>query len=213
MKNIFILNGGQAFAHSGGKFNHSLVEWDKTYFTPENGFQLKITDINQPYELMEEVEKFVWADVIIYHTPVWWFGLPHKLKEYIDTVFTAGHRNGLYYSDGRKKETPAINYGTGGSLHGRVYMLTTTWNAPETAFTLPGEFFHQNTVDDGVMFGFHRMNAFTGMDALGSFHFHDLEKNATPERISGYHRDYLAHLAQQIPVPSMEQILIPSIAS
>lgn len=194
MAKIFIINGGQHFAHSGGKFNKTLVEWDKTYFTAANGFELKTTDINKPYELAEEVEKFVWADTIIYHTPVWWFGLPHKFKAYLDTVFTAGHRKGIYYSDGRKEHNPDINYGTGGSLHGKRYMLTTTWNAPATAFTLPGEFFNQTSVDDGVMFGFHRMNAFTGLEKTESFHFHDLEKNATAERINNYYQQYIKHL-------------------
>ncbi len=196
MKKVFIINGGQHFAHSGGKFNHTLTQWDQQFFTPQNGFELKITDINNPYDLQEEVDKFVWADIVIYHTPVWWFGLPFKFKEYLDVVFTAGHRKGIYYSDGRKKDTPEINYGTGGSLHGRSYMLTTTWNAPETAFTLPGEFFNQTSVDDGVMFGFHRMNAFTGMQRINGFHFHDLEKNATPNRIQNYYEKYTAHLAK-----------------
>jgi NADPH dehydrogenase (quinone) len=137
VKKIFVINGGQHFAHSGGKFNHTLTGLDSTYFTEENGFLLQVTDINQPYDPDDEVKKFVWADVVVYHTPVWWFSMPHKLKEYIDIVFTAGHRKGLYRSDGRKNETPEINYGTGGTLHGRKYMLTTTWNAPDTAFTLP----------------------------------------------------------------------------
>ncbi|WEK36475.1 MAG: NAD(P)H-dependent oxidoreductase [Candidatus Pseudobacter hemicellulosilyticus] len=199
MQKIFVINGGQHFAHSGGKFNKTLVEWDTAYFSPENGFELTTTDINEAYDPVAEVEKFTNADIVIYHTPVWWFGLPHKFKEYLDKVFTAGHRKGIYYSDGRKKETPHLNYGTGGEMHGRSYMLTTTWNAPETAFTLPGEFFRQTSVDDGVMFGFHRMNAFTGMDKLDSFHFHDLEKNATPERIRNYQQQYLAHLQALIP--------------
>jgi modulator of drug activity B len=198
MTKIFIINGGQHFAHSGGKFNQTLVQWDKSFFTPDSGFKIQTTDINEPYDLDDEVSKFVWADVVIYHTPVWWFGLPHKFKEYLDTVFTAGHRKGIYYSDGRKRESPEINYGTGGSLHGRHYMLTTTWNAPETAFTLPGEFFHQKSVDEGVMFGFHRMNAFTGMKQLDGFHFHDLEKNATPERIQDYFERYTFHLSETI---------------
>lgn len=197
MQKVFIINGGQHFAHSGGAFNKTIVGWDTTFFTEENGFEVKITDINEPYDLISEVEKFVWADVVIYHTPVWWFGLPYKFKEYLDTVFTAGHRTGIYYSDGRKKENPEINYGTGGSLTGRKYMLTTTWNAPETAFTLPNEFFSQTSVDDGVMFGFHRMNAFTGMKKINGFHFHDLEKNATPERVEDYRLRYLNHLQHQ----------------
>lgn len=197
MTKIFVINGGQQFAHSGGAFNQTLVDWDKEFFTAENGFELQVTDINEAYNAADEVQKFVWADVVVYHTPVWWFGLPHKLKEYLDVVFTVGHRNGIYYSDGRKKDSPEINYGTGGLMHGRQYMLTTTWNAPETAFTLPGEFFKQTSVDDGVMFGFHRMNAFTGMQPLHSYHFHDLEKNATPERISIYAKGYKQHLLAQ----------------
>ena len=194
MKKVFVINGGQHFAHSGGKFNHTIVAWDKQFFTAENGFELKTTDINDDYDLAEEVEKFVWADVVIYHTPVWWFSMPHKFKQYIDTVFTAGHRKGIYYSDGRKSDNPERNYGTGGSLQGRNYLLTTSWNAPETAFTLENEFFNQTSVDDGVMFGFHRMNAFTGMEKMDSFHFHDLKKNGSPERIENYRQNYLTHL-------------------
>jgi modulator of drug activity B len=198
MKKIFVINGGQHFAHSGGKFNKTLIDWDQIFFNKENGFELNITDINEPYIADEEVEKFVNADIIIYHTPIWWFGVPHKFKEYLDMVLTAGHRKGIYYSDGRKSENPDLNYGKGGSMQGKKYMLTTTWNAPETAFILEGEFFNQTSVDNGVMFGFHRMNAFTGMEKIEGFHFHDLEKNATPERISNYQSLYLEHLANKI---------------
>jgi len=202
LKKIFIINGGQRFAHSGARFNKTIVGWDESFFTAENGFDLRVTDISEPYDLHDEVEKFVWADIVIYHTPVWWFGLPHKFKEYIDRVFTAGHRTGMYYSDGRKRENPSLNYGTGGTLHGRRYLLTTTWNAPETAFTLPGEFFGQRSVDNGVMFGFHRMNAFVGMKPLQSFHFHDVEKNATTERMEQFRQQYLAHLDDVLAVDS-----------
>lgn len=31
MKNIFVINGGQHFAHSGGKFNNTLTNWDSTF--------------------------------------------------------------------------------------------------------------------------------------------------------------------------------------
>jgi modulator of drug activity B len=60
--------------------------------------------------------------------------------------------------------------------------VTTSWNAPEEAFTIPGEFFNQKSVDEGPLFGFHRMNAFTGMEPLESKHFHDIEKNADVEK-------------------------------
>lgn len=198
MKNILVINGGQHFAHSGGKFNKTLLEIDKTIFTAENGFDLKYTDINEPYDLQEEVAKFVWADIVIYHTPIWWFSMPYELKAYFDKVFTAGHRKGIYYSDGRKSDQPDINYGTGGMMQGKQYMLTTTWNAPETAFTLPGEFFGERSVDEGVMFGFHRMNAFVGMQPLESIHFHDMEKNVTEQKITDYSDRYRQHIQAQL---------------
>ncbi|RAJ05366.1 modulator of drug activity B [Chitinophaga skermanii] len=191
MKKIFIINGGQKFGHSGGYFNASLAEATVAYFE-ENGYEVKTTNINDTYNPDEEVQKYVWADVVIYHTPIWWFQVPHGLKQYIDVVFTAGHAAGIYHSDGRSADNPAINYGTGGMLQGKQYMVTTSWNAPKEAFTLPGEFFNQTSVDEGVLFGFHRMNAFIGMKPLKGIHFHDVEKNADFNRdIKNYHE----HLA------------------
>ena len=178
MKKILIINAGQNFGHSGGKFNNTVTEETLAFFRDQDDIEVMQTVISNGYKPVEEVEKFVWADVIIYHTPIWWFQLPHGFKKYIDEVFTAGHQKGIYHSDGRSSDNPKINYGTGGMLHGRSYMLTTSWNAPETAFTLPGEFFDGHSVDEGALFGFHRMNAFTGMQPLKSFHFHDIEKNA-----------------------------------
>lgn len=193
MKNIFIINGGQHFAHSGGAFNKTLTNWTVDFLST-NDFEVRVTDINDEFVAEDEVENFKWADLIIYNTPIWWFQVPNRLKKYIDEVFTAGHQNGIYSSDGRSSKNPAINYGTGGLMHGKNYMVNTTWNAPDTAFTLPGEFFNETSVDDGVLFGFHKMNAFTGMSKIQGFHFHDLEKNATAERIANYYTDYMNHL-------------------
>ncbi|SFW19240.1 NAD(P)H-dependent oxidoreductase [Chitinophaga sancti] len=188
MKKIFVINGGQVFGHSGGRFNKTIAEASQAFFGDKEGYEVRYTDINSKYVPEKEVENFVWADAVIYHTPVWWFGLPHEFKKYLDVVFTAGQGKGIYRSDGRKAENPAINYGTGGMLHGRKYLLTTSWNAPATAFTLPGEFFQEKSVDEGVLFGFHRMNAFTGMTPLESLHFHDVEKNADINKdLNRYH--------------------------
>ena len=193
--NVFIINGGQTFAHSGGMFNNTLTGWTVEVMK-EKGFAYRVTNINDAFDPMAEVENFKWADVIIYHTPIWWFQLPNGMKRYIDEVFTAGHDNGIYRNDGRSRKNPDVNYGTGGLMQGKRYMVTTSWNAPQTAFTLEGEFFDRRTVDEGVLFGFHKMNQFVGMTRIEGFHFHDLEKNATPERIAEYHKAYVAHINQ-----------------
>lgn len=198
MTRIFIINAGQQFGHSGGGYNNEVTAATEAFFKGQNGFEIKVTHIDKGYDPAAEVEKFTWADVVIYHTPIWWFQLPYGFKKYIDEVFTEGHQKGIYHSDGRHTENPDINYGTGGQLHGRRYLLTTSWNAPATAFTLPGEFFNEQTVDEGPLFGFHRMNAFTGMRPLKSHHFHDVEKNAD------LHRDlvlYRKHLEEIFTIP------------
>lgn len=194
MKKIFIINGGQKFGHSGGRFNETIAKASLEFFESNPKFQVKTTNINDEYNPKEEVEKFVWADVIIYHTPIWWFQLPHGFKKYIDVVFTEGHAKGIYKSDGRSAENPTINYGTGGMLIGKQYMLTTSWNAPKEAFTLPGEFFNQHSVDEGPLFGFHRMNAFVGLQPLQSMHFHDIEKNANVEKDLEKYQNHLEQL-------------------
>lgn len=191
MKKIFIINAGQNFGHSSGRFNNTITAETLAFFENLENTEVIKTDIDKGYDPAEEVSKFVWADVVIYHTPIWWFQLPNGFKKYIDEVFTAGHQKGIYHSDGRSAENPKINYGTGGMMHGKHYMLTTTWNAPETAFTLPGEFFNEHSVDEGPLFGFHRMNAFTGMNPLKSFHFHDVEKNADIKRDMTNYREHL----------------------
>lgn len=196
MKKILIINGGQVFAHSGGKFNETVTTWTHDYFADRPETEVKVVNINDNYIPDNEVEKFVWADLIIYHVPIWWFSMPYKLKEYFDIVLTAGHQKGIYENDGRsrKKDNPKLHYGTGGLLQGRKYMLTTSWNAPTEAFTVPNEFFEQHSVDDGVMFGFHKMNQFIGMTRIDGFHFHEMEKSVTPEHIDEYHKEYIEHL-------------------
>ena len=193
MKNIFIINGGQTFAHSGGSFNKTITNWTKEVLEKEK-FEIRISNVNDDFDAFEEAENFKWADIIVYHFPIWWFQVPNRLKFYIDEVFTAGHNNGIYKNDGRSRVNPRINYGTGGLMHGKQYFVTTSWNAPQTAFTMEGEFFDQHSVDEGVLFGFHRMNAFTGMKLLGTFHFHDMEKSASKERIDLYETEYKSYL-------------------
>lgn len=193
MTKIFIINAAQTFAHSGGKLNVFLAEKTAEFFQKQPNFEVKITSIEQGYDLAAEVEKYLWADLIIYHTPVWWFQLPFGFKAYIDKVFSEGYGK-IYKSDGRTSADPKRNYGKGGLLQGRKYMLVSTWNAPEEAFTLEGEFFNQKSVDEGTFFGFHRMNAFIGLEQKQSFHFHDVMKNPDLENTLPV---YFKHLENQ----------------
>lgn len=201
MPKVFIINGAQAFNESKGLFNKMLAEWTEEALQ-KIGFEVRTTHVENGYELEQEIENFTWADAVVVHTPIWWFQLPHKLKEYIDLVFQNG-RGKIYKSDGRTRSNPEINYGTGGLLHGKKYMITTTWNAPEGAFTIENELMQQTNVDEGVLFGVHVAMKFVGLDKLDGFHFYDIVKGLTTPRFEDYHQQYLEHLTKTFAPLSM----------
>lgn len=66
MKNIFVINGGQNFAHSGGSFNKTITNWTKEVLENEN-FEFRISNVNDEFDATEEAENFKWADVVVYH--------------------------------------------------------------------------------------------------------------------------------------------------
>lgn len=123
MKNILIINGWHSFSDSKGLFNKSLFNITKNFFIRLDYYSVKETHIDKRYKIKEEVSKYIWADIIIYHTPVWWFSIPFKFKKYFDEILAAGYHNGIWMSDGRNPENPEMNYGTGGLLHGKKYIL------------------------------------------------------------------------------------------
>lgn len=128
MKKILLLNGGKAFAHSHGQYNSTLHD-AALAFLDRAGFDVKTTFIDGGYDVEEEVQKFLWADVVIYQMPGWWMGAPWTVKKYLDEVFTAGHGS-LYANDGRTRSDASQKYGSGGLIEGKQYMLSLTWNAP-----------------------------------------------------------------------------------
>lgn len=164
--NIFLIDGHRPFAHSQGRLNSTLHQMAHEWLSAQ-GHALEQTVVDDGYELEAEVDKYLWADVIVYQMPGWWMGAPWVLKKYLDEVLTTGHGR-LYASDGRSRRDPSLQYGSGGLLQGRRYMLSLTWNAPQAAFDEPGNFFEGRGVD-GVYFPFHKSQSFLGLDALPTF--------------------------------------------
>ncbi len=190
MKKILLLNGGKQFAHSEGRLNQTLHDVAMAYLD-RAGYDVQQTFIDGGYDVQAEVEKFLWADVVIYQMPGWWMGAPWTVKKYIDDVFTAGHGS-LYASDGRSRSDASKRYGSGGLIQGKQYMLSLTWNAPLQAFDDPADFFEGKGVD-AVYFPFHKANQFLGMTGLPTFLTNDVIKNPdVPAALAAYE----AHLAE-----------------
>ena len=191
MKKILLLNGGKQFAHSQGQYNATLHDAAVT-FLDRAGFDIKTTFIDGGYDIDEEVQKILWADVVIYQMPGWWMGAPWTVKKYLDEVFTAGHGS-LYANDGRTRSDASQKYGSGGLIQGKRYMLSLTWNAPVQAFEDPSDFFEGKGVD-AVYFPFHKANEFLGMSALPTFICNDVMKMPDIERDVARYEQHLARV-------------------
>lgn len=189
MKNILLLNGGKAFAHSHGRLNDTLHGVAHELLS-HAGFSTRQTKIDSGYDIRAEVENILWADLVIYQMPGWWMGAPWTVKKYIDEVFTAGHGS-LYANDGRSRAHPERKYGSGGLLQGKHYMLSLTWNAPEDAFVDPAQFFEGKGVD-AVYFPFHKANQFLGMDPLATYLAANVMKEPDVDRTIARYRAHLA---------------------
>ncbi|AQZ32929.1 NAD(P)H-dependent oxidoreductase [Pseudomonas sp. MDMC216] len=191
MKKILLLNGGKAFAHSHGQYNSTLHD-AAVAFLDRAGFDVKTTFIDGGYDVEEEVQKFLWADVVIYQMPGWWMGAPWTVKKYLDEVFTAGHGS-LYANDGRTRSDASQKYGSGGLIQGKQYMLSLTWNAPVQAFEDPTDFFEGKGVD-AVYFPFHKANEFLGMTGLPTFICNDVMKVPNIEQDVARYEQHLAQV-------------------
>lgn len=119
---------------SEGKLNDAFHQTAKAFFL-SNGFEIIETKVEDGYDAAQEVEKHLQADIIILQTPINWFGSPWIYKKYADEVFNSGLLTGKFLTgDGRTKEDATKQYGTGGKMQGRKFMVCATWNAPKASF-------------------------------------------------------------------------------
>ena len=195
MKNVLIINAHEPYPFSEGKLNRTLVEMAQKHLV-DNGYQVRLTSITDEYSIDGEIEKHQWADVIILQTPVNWMGVPWTFKKYMDEVYTAGMDGRLCDGDGRTRKDPAKQYGTGGTLDGRKYMISLTYNAPAVAFDNPEQKFFEGKGHDELFWPTHLNFKFFGMSQLKTFACYDVLKN--PDVDSDFKR-FESHLVEQFP--------------
>jgi modulator of drug activity B len=195
MPNIFIINAHESWPFSEGKLNRSMVE-KAVANLQRKGYHIQTTTMQDDYNVEQEIEKHRWADVLILQTPCNWMGVPWTFKKYMDEVYTAGMDGRLCIGDGRSREDKSKQYGSGGTLTGKQYMLSLTYNAPLEAFDdRDQEFFAGRGVDD-LFWPMHLNFKFLGMTALKTFACHDVLKN--PDIENDFVR-FEAHLDQLFP--------------
>lgn len=176
MKNIYIINAHTYYPFSEGHLNTALVEQTKTLLET-HGYAVRTTSVNEDYNVDEELTNHQWADIVILQSPVNWMGVSWRFKKYMDEVYTAGMRGALCDGDGRGAENPKANYGGGGTLQGKKYMLSLTFNAPEEAFNNEDEYLFEGKSVDDLFFPMHMNFKFFAMEPLETFSCFDVMKN------------------------------------
>ena len=71
MSNILIINGAKQFEHSNGELNDTLTQFSESHLTTL-GHTVQVTRTDSDYDIQAEIEKYLWADVVIYQMPGWW---------------------------------------------------------------------------------------------------------------------------------------------
>lgn len=185
-KNVLIINAHQFFEGiSNGGLNNTMVGAIRNEME-KHGHAVRETHIERGYnsdtDIDAEVAKHLWADIIILQSPVFWFGMPWIYKKYVDEVFTAGMFQQSFLSgDGRTREDPRKQYGTGGKMRGKRYMLSLTWNAPAEAFGDEAQVLFQGKTVDDVFVSNTANYRFCGAEVLPSFSCYDVMKQPNIE--------------------------------
>ncbi|WP_314174857.1 NAD(P)H-dependent oxidoreductase [Streptomyces winkii] len=135
-------------------------------------------------DVRAEQRKVAWADAVVFHFPMWWFGPPAILKGWFDRVLVQGFAFGLKGADGR-----TLRYGEGG-LAGKRAMVITTVGAREPGFGPRGIHGH---IDDVLWPVLHGTFWYTGMSALRPFVVYGADR-LTAEQ----HREYVHALRERL---------------
>jgi len=149
-KKVLLINTHLTYPNwTEGTLNNAFYQVAKDFFTSQS-YEILETVIEDGYQPDEEEKKHLEADIVILQMPVNWFGAPWIYKKYVDEVFNSGLLSQKFLTgDGRTREDLSRQYGTGGNMKGKKFMICATWNAPADAFDNPDQQLMQgkNTAD------------------------------------------------------------------
>lgn len=166
MKTLLLILGKETNEFAKGNYNQSLFEVALEIL--KERYQILTTIVEDGYDVPEEIAKFKQADAVIFQYPVYWFMMPSKLKQYLDDVYAYGEF--FAFSGGE--------YGSGGLMKGKKFMLSTTWNAPIEVFNNQhlNSFFEGRSAED-VLLPMRKSQEYCGLEELPHFSCHNIVKN------------------------------------
>ncbi|KOS08236.1 flavodoxin [Flavobacterium akiainvivens] len=177
-KTVLLINSHLRYPGlSEGNLNRAFFDKAKEFFINQN-FRVLETKIEDGYNVEEEVKKHMQADIIILQTPINWENTSWIYKKYIDEVFTSGmNAQKFLVSDGRSQNDPTKQYGTGGKMQGKKFMISATWNAPKESFNDSNQYLFKGRSADDALFNVAANYLFTGFDVLPGYYCYDVFHN------------------------------------
>jgi len=177
-KKVLLINTHLTYSNwSEGTLNNSFVQKAKDFFESKS-FEVLETKVEEGYNPEEEVEKHLQADIVILQTPVNWFGAPWIYKKYVDEVFNSGLNNQKFLlGDGRTREDITKQYGTGGKMQGKKFMICATFNAPNESFDNPSQTLLQGKGTADLFLNITSNYKFCGVEIIDGFNCFDIFKD------------------------------------
>jgi modulator of drug activity B len=194
IKKVLLINTHLTYPNwTEGKLNNSFIQVAKEFFYSKS-FEILETKVEIGYKPEEEVEKHLTADIVILQMPVNWFGAPWIYKKYVDEVFNSGlFSKKLLDDDGRTRANPSKQYGTGGHMYGKKFMICATWNAPAEAFNNPDQQLFKGKGTADIFLPITSNYTFCGYDVMEDYNCFDIFKNGDiPKDLENYPK----HLAK-----------------
>ena len=100
----------------------------------------------------------------------------------------------LLEGDGRTRKDPSRQYGTGGKMQGKKFMISATWNAPREAFDNPQRRIIRRQGDRRPVSAHHVQLQVHGYDILPDYGVFDIFKNPDiPRALEDYKRHLEKH--------------------
>lgn len=194
MKKVLLINTHLTYPNwTEGKLNDSFFKVAKDFFESKSYVVLETT-IEDGYQPDEEVKKHLEAEIVILQTPINWFGAPWIYKKYVDEVFNSAlFSKSFLTGDGRTPEHPTAQYGTGGLMQGKKFMISATWNAPIEAFDDPNQILLRGKGLTDMFLPITSNYRFCGYDIVDSYNCFNIYRRTD---IAKDVENYSTHLAQ-----------------
>lgn len=138
-------------------------------------------------EIEAEQQKLLWADVVIFQFPMWWYSMPAILKGWVDRVYANKFAHGIGEHGGEKW---GDRFGEG-ILEGRKAMIVMTVGGREPHYRPRGV---NGYMEDLLWPIQHGIFFYPGMDSLPAFTIFEVGHRTTPEVFEKIKSDYRERL-------------------